>query len=184
MRPGWNLTLFSHFISSLRNSYNVFGTHSAPQQHPPTHPALCLFVLNSKSISDILCCPYTLGFPLEHGLPTRGHPFKNTDSPSPRVYQLLIPPRLEWDLVATFLPSSGISIYPKLVQVLGMLSQLLWVCMCNCPAASWKYHFLVVIHNLWFSSSFCFLLWDDAWALGGRLHSSCIQTLHYLILFS
>lgn len=64
--------------------------------------------------------------------PTRGYPLKKLDSPSPGSYPFPLAPQLRVGLHASFPSPCWDFIWLELVQVLCVLSQLLWVHMCNC----------------------------------------------------
>lgn len=47
----------------------------------------------------------------------------------------------------------------KISQIFYMLSQLLWICMCNFPAVFRKCSFLLFNNHLWLFQSLCLLKW-------------------------
>lgn len=56
----------------------------------------------------------------------------------------------------------------EIAQVLCILSQMLWVHMCTCPAVSRKKCFLVCFHRLWHLYSSWNYFINHLWALRGR----------------
>lgn len=105
------------------------------------------------------------------GLPQLGWPvgyILKTDASSPRD---LLPPFLQWrmDFMPT-LPPRWDFLWLELWKVLSVLSQPLWVHMCNC-AVMWKIHCFPVVscHYLWLLQPLPPLIAKDLWASGGRL---------------
>lgn len=100
--------------------------------------------------------------------------FAALSSPSLGSYQLPIASQLEVGLHADLSPPPGCFVWLELAQVMFMLSQVLWVHICNCPVVSRKYHFIpLAISTLFFR--------DDPQALVNMLISVLI--FFCLVLF-
>lgn len=136
--------LFSFFfkiflINFLRISYIVFWSHSPLFQLPQTlHP----FHTTTLCSSIILAHPTQLVL-LVWDL--QGPHFW-----SPTVGMTSWPPApLSWEFVN-----------PELANVLGMMSQILWVLMCNYPTVSGKHGFAELTYHLGLLQSSYLLLWN------------------------
>lgn len=57
----------------------------------------------------------------------------------------------------------------QIFTVMCMLSQFIWVHICNCPAVYRKHRLLVVIHHLWLLQPLFLLFSNDTWDLRGSM---------------
>lgn len=90
------------------------------------------------------------------------------DSPSSRIYLLVIFAQLRLGLHAQFFSSCWDLAWFGLIQVLCLLSWRVWVHMKGCPAVSWRNWFLVAIQHLWYFNSLCSLFNSDSCMLGEK----------------
>lgn len=93
--------------------------------------------------------------------------FAARSSSSLGSYQLPMASQLEVGLHADLSPPPGCFVWLELAQVMFMLSQVLWVHICNCPVVYRKYHFIpLALSTLFFG--------DDPQALVNMLISVLI----------
>lgn len=110
-------------------------TPSSPPRFTPTspHTQICDFCFD---IDSNLCFTNPLWVYCGLSLITRDHTLTEIRLSSQKVSIAL---RLEWDFVPITYPfHDGICVWLKLVQVLCMLSQSLWLHMYNYPCCVWK----------------------------------------------
>lgn len=129
--------------------YTRYFDHTYSLSPNPPPPLSTQVYIPPFLIHQATLCPYTCGCVPFHwsvaDLPGIT-PQKKTDS-SPSSYQSPLTPQLGWDFAC--LPSPWWDfIWLEYAQVLSMMSQVLWIYVCHCPAVSRIYHFLVVIHLL------------------------------------
>lgn len=167
---------FSHlhnvcWLFSLIHTQQLFQDPPLPL---PYQPSLVSSLFKRPIVSNL--CPYTrvCGHSLVYGQPTRGHTLKenwhsfsqhlstaNHPSARGRRGKVPCPPSSScWDFVCL-----------EIAQVLGMLSQLLWVHM---------WCFGAVIHCLWFLQSFC-PSYNDPWVLrGGHMIQMMVSGMDFI----